>query len=74
MPVRISLWVPKLDTRMGHPSGRPQDSSRAAAVMLCKCHGDVPGSTPIISAPILEPVCVLLSDFGIGSPWGDSLS
>ena len=34
--VRISLWVPRLDKCMGHPSGGPQDSSCAAAVVLWK--------------------------------------
>ena len=34
--VRTSLWVPRPDKCKGHPSGRPQDSSRAAAVALLK--------------------------------------
>ena len=29
---------------------------------------------PSIVAPILEHMCVLLSDFGIGSPWGRHLA
>ena len=74
MPVTVSLWVPRLDKCMGHPSGRPQDSFRAVSVALCKCNGDVSRFMLSISAPILELVCVLFSDFGIGSPWGESLS
>ena len=34
--VRTSLWVPRPDKCKGHPSGRPQDSSCAAAVTLLK--------------------------------------
>ena len=34
VPVRINLWVPRPDKCMAHPSGRPQESSRAAAVVL----------------------------------------
>ena len=34
--VRINLWVPSRDTCMGHPLGRLQESSRAAAVALWK--------------------------------------
>ena len=36
LPVWISLWVLRPDKYMGHPSGRPQESSRAALVALCK--------------------------------------
>ena len=74
MLVRISLWVSRPDERMGHPSGRPQESSCADGVTLWKRHGDVTGSIPSISAPSLKPVCVVLSDFGIGTPWEERLS
>ena len=75
MLVTFSVWIPRLDKCMGYPSsGRPPDSSRAVSVTFCKCNGDVPRFMPSISAPILEPVCVLVSDFGIGSPWAESLS
>ena len=36
MSVRTSLRVPRPDKCKGHPSGRPHDSSRAAAVVLLK--------------------------------------
>ena len=72
--VRSSLWVSRPDEYMGHPLGRPQESSCADAVVLWKRHGDVTRSIPSISAPILEPVCVVLSDFGIGTPWEERLS
>ena len=74
MLVRISLWVSRPDECMSHPSGRPQESSFADAVALWKRLGDVTRSIPSISAPILEPVCVVLSDFGIGTPWEERLS
>ena len=73
MPVRIKIWVPRPDKCMGHPSGRPQEFSRAAAAGVWKGHGDVPGSMPSDFAPRLNPRCVV-SEFGIGSPWGESLS
>ena len=34
--IRTSLWVPRPDKCKGHPLGRPQDSSHAAAVALLK--------------------------------------
>ena len=71
---RMSLCVPRPEIYMGHPLARPQEYSRAGAVALCKCHGDVTASRPSISAPMFKPVCVLLSDFGIGSPSGESIS
>ena len=41
VPVRISFWVPGTDNYMGHWSGRPQESSQAAAAGPWKRHGDV---------------------------------
>ena len=38
-------------------------------VMVWKQHGDDIYSMPSISTPVFEPLCVLLSDFGLGSPW-----
>ena len=86
VPISLSIWVPRPTRCMGHPLGRPQESSRAAAVTLWKRHGDVPGSMLSFPALLLEPRCVVLTDFGIcaaeasttdfgiGSPWGESLS
>ena len=68
--IRINLWVPKPDKHKAHPLGRPQDSSRAAAVVLCIGHGDVPHFMPSIYAPILDLMYVLMSDFVNQSPWG----
>ena len=73
MLVRISLWVSRPDKCMIHPSFRLQESSRAAAVALCQWHVDFPGSMLSISAPILEPMYMLLSHFEIGSSLGESL-
>ena len=36
VPIRSSLWVPRPDKCVGHPSGRPQVSSHVAAVALWK--------------------------------------
>ena len=55
-------------------SRSPQKSSIVAAVRLWKRHADVPDSRQSISAPVLETLCVLFSDVGIGSPWGESFS
>ena len=74
VPVSLRIWVPRPNKCMGHRLGRPQDSRCAAAVVLWKWHGEVPSSMSTISGPILEPVCELLSDIGIGSQWVQSLS
>ncbi|TID14453.1 hypothetical protein CANINC_004772, partial [Pichia inconspicua] len=39
-----------------------------------KPHGELPGSMPSQPAPLPDPRRVVLSDVGIGSPWGGSLS
>ena len=58
---------------MVHWSGRPQEFSQAAADAPWKQHGDVPGSMLSNPAPLHDPRRVVLSDFGIGSPWGEYL-
>ena len=74
MPGRISLCVPSPDKCMGHPSGRPQEFSWAAAARPLKGHGDVPGFLPSDSVPLHAPRLVVFSDFGIGSPCGETLA
>ena len=74
VPVGISFWVTRPDNSMRCSSRSPQKSSVVAAVRLGRRHGDVPFSRQSISAPVLEPFCVLFSDVGIGSLWGESLS
>ena len=74
MQIRISLCVPRPDNSMGHWWGRPQESSEAATVGHSKGHGDVPGSMLTDPVPLLDPRCVVLSEFAIKSPWGESLS
>ena len=59
---------------MGHSSGRPQESSRAAAAGPWKGHCDVPGSMPSDFALCLNPRGVVLSEFGIGSSWERALA
>ena len=39
-----------------------------------KRHGELPGSMPIQPASLMDPRCVVLSDVGIGSPWGRALA
>ena len=70
VPEEISIWGARPHKCNGSPAGKPPESSRAAAVALWKWHGDVPASMPSISAPIRDPMCVLLSHLGIGYPWG----
>ena len=72
--VRISLWLPRPHNSMGPWSIRPHESSQAAAVRPGKRHGEVLDSMPSDSAPFLDPRRVVLSDLGIGSPWGESLT
>ena len=74
VPVRISLWLPRPHKSMGPWSGRPQESTQAAAAGPGKRHAELPGSMPGKPALLLDPRCMVLSDFGIGSPWGESLS
>ena len=74
MLVRISLLVPRPDNSMGHWCSRRQESCQAATARPSKAHGDLPGSIPSDPAPLLEPRHVVLSDFGFGSTWGESLS
>ena len=69
VPVSISLWLPKPHNSKGPWSGRTQESTRAAAAKLGKRHGELPGSMPSDPAPLNNPRSVVLSDFGIGSPW-----
>ena len=59
---------------MGPWSGRPQESSQAAAGGPGKRHGEVPGSILSDPVPLVDHRCMLLTNLGIGSPWGDSLS
>ena len=73
-PVRISLWIPRPANSKGRLLSRPQKYSLVDAVVLWKWHGDVSDSMPSISAQIYEPVCVLLSDFEIGSPLGVAIA
>ena len=57
---------------MGHWSGRPLESSQAAAARHGKQPGYVPASMPSDPVPLLDPRRVV-SDSGIGSPWGKRL-
>ena len=54
---------------VGEASGIP----RAAAAGPGKRHGELPGSMPSEPAPLVDPRPVVLSDFGIGSPYGECL-
>ena len=74
MLLRINFWVRRPDNFMGHWSGRSQEFSGAATAGAWKQHSDVPGSMPGDPAPLQDPRRVGLSDFGIGYPWGESLS
>ena len=72
--VSISVWLPRSHTSMGPWSRRPPESSGSAAARLGKRHAELPGSMPCEPAPLLDPRHVVLSDVGIGSPWGECLS
>ena len=74
VPVRIRLWLPRPQTSIGPWSRRPPESFRTAAPRPRKRHGELPGSMPSQLAPLLDPRPVVLSDVGIGAPWGLSLS
>ena len=74
LPVRIILCVPRPDNSLGHCSGRPEESSRAAAARPLKRHGDVPGFMLSDLASLLATRHVVLSDIGIGSQWGERLT
>ena len=74
MPVRSSLWLPKPNNSMGSWSGRTQESSLAATAVPGKQHSELPCSMPSDLTPLLEPWRVMLSAFGIGSPWGENLN
>ena len=73
-PVRISLWLPRPHNCLGPWSDRHQESCLAAAARPGKRHGEFPGSMQSDPVPLLPPRCVVLSDFGIGSLWAESLS
>ena len=45
-----------------------------AAARPRKRHGELPGSMPSQPAPLLDRRRVVLSEVGIGSPWGESLT
>ena len=72
--VRISLLLPRPHTSMGPWSRKPLESSRAAAAWPVKRHAELPGSMLSEAALLLYPRNVVLSDGGIGSPWGASLT
>ena len=74
LSVRIPLWLPRPQMLFLPWSRRPPESFRAAAAGPGKRHGELPASMPSQSAPLQDPRRVVLSDFGIGSPWGKSLS
>ena len=59
---------------MGHPSRRPQESSWETAARPLKGHGDVPGFLLGDSVLLQAPRHVAFSNFGIGSPWGETLA
>ena len=69
-----SVFDTRPDKCMGHPSGKPQESSWAAAARPLKGHGDVPGFLPSDSVPLHAPRHVVFSGFCIGSPWGETLA
>ena len=71
--VRISLWFPGTQI-YGPIFGQASGPSQAAEAGPWKEHGEVPGSMPSDPAPLRDPRHVVLSDFGIGSPWGENLS
>ena len=71
--VRINVWFQRPDNCMGHGSGRPQEFSGAATVGL--------GNNIVMFQVLCQVVLhcfrtpgVGVSDFGIGYPWGESLS
>ena len=72
--VRISLWLPRPHNSMGPWLGRLQESSWVAASRTGKWHGELPGSMLRDHASLLDPRSVVLSDFDIGSPKGESHS
>ena len=49
---------------------RPQELSQAATARSWKRHDDIPGSMLSDAASLLDPRGVVVSDFGIVSPWG----
>ena len=53
--VRINLWLPRPRKSMGPWSGRPPESSRAAAAGPGKRHGALSGSMPSDPVPLLAP-------------------
>ena len=73
VPVRIRIWLP-----WPHTSIRPW--SGASGILLGagawpgKRHGELPGSMLSQSALPLDSSRVVLSDVGIRSPFGESLS
>ena len=74
VPVRIRFSLPKPHTSIGPWPRRPPESSRAAAARPGKRHDELPGCMRSQPAPLLYSRRVVLSDVGIGSPWGESLS
>ena len=67
-----------LDAKATHVDGtlvgRPQEYSRADATRPGKQHGELPGSMQNEPPPLVDPRCMMLLDFVIGSQWGESLS
>ena len=72
--VSIPLWLSSPRMLFLPWSRSPPESSRAAAAGPGKRHGELPGSVPSQPAPLQDPMRVVWSDVGIGSPWGESLS
>ena len=72
--VKIHLWLPRPQTLFGPWSRSSPQSSRAPEARTVKHHVALPCSMPSQPAPLLDPRRVVLSDVGIGSPWGESLS
>ena len=74
MPIIFSISVPFPDNCMGHWLCRPQQSFQKAVARPEKRHAEVPGSIWNDPSLLLDPRCVVLSDFGFGCPWVRALA